>query len=71
MGLSRLTNPRFAIVWIIVLAAAVALIVFQIKAANETDLPEPVTDPNAPRNTNVNPAPEKDRISPLKDGTGS
>jgi hypothetical protein len=71
MGFKRLANPRFALVWIIVLAAAIALIIFQIRAAGESDMPEPTNDPNTPVNTDVNPVPERDRISPFKDGTGS
>ncbi|MEO7453774.1 MAG: hypothetical protein ABIV13_03315 [Fimbriimonadales bacterium] len=70
MGLKRVADPRLIPLWIIILAVAIAAIAYQLQSVQGDELPEPVlTKPDT--DIDVESAPPRDRISPLKDGSGT
>jgi hypothetical protein len=71
MGLKRLADARFAPLWILILIAAAVVLAVQLNSDSEPTLPQPVeTRPDRVVDTSDS-APVRDRISPLKDGSGT
>jgi hypothetical protein len=69
MGLKRIAAPRFLPIWILLLLGAAAVLYALISAGRTPTLPVPTTG-NESTDRELGP-PERDRISPLKDGTGA
>lgn len=69
MGFKRIAAPRFLPIWILVLLGAAGVLYALMRAEREPSLPVPVTG-NESTEEEIGP-PVRDRISPLKDGTGS
>ncbi len=71
MGLKRVTDPRFAPLWLLILIAAAVLLAVQLSSSSEPAGPQPVsTRPDRVVDTDTGPS-VRDRVSPLKDGSGT
>lgn len=70
MGLKRLADARFAPLWVLLLIVAGVVLAVQLNSDSEP-MPEPVlTKPDRPVDTEQK-VPARDRVSPLKDGSGT
>ena len=70
MGLKRLAAAKYLPIWLLILAGSIALLAIQLRSEPTDVLPVPTaTQPDV--EPDIDGPPVRDRISPLKDGSGT